>query len=157
MKALMILIALMTAPTAFAQGGRLNEDGRLNGHYARESGVRLFGPKEMCDADGGEYDEESRACFYRDDSGNTITIDGNDVSVSTVWGAAHQASFRGRIVRIRANVIEALEAEEIDMEGRARLVPNGCRMHIRLNADGTATSIGGDCGESLSIENAKRK
>lgn len=81
----------------------------------------------------------------------------NDVAVSTVWGAAHQASFRGRIVRIKANVIEALEAEEIDMCGHTRLVRNGCRMHIRLEADGTVTSIGGNCGESLSIENAKRE
>lgn len=136
MKAL-ILTALCLMPN-------LTQAADLTGIYEKGSVVHLPSIPEDCQGENMEYDSESGFCIYRMADGNRIEVARDTVSVQTLFGAAHERSFEGRIVKRSKYSVVARDAE-------------GCKIKVELNEKGLASSTpSSKCDPRLALDNVPK-
>lgn len=128
--------------------------------YQRKSVVRFFGSKPFCDESQGEYEAvegepEHGACYLTQEDGNKIQVTGDQLHVETLFGAAHERAFDGKIIRASATRIVAQETELADDGETEQPVKDGCVMTIVINGDLATAEPGETCDSGLTIFNAK--
>lgn len=128
--------------------------------YQKKSVVRFFGTKQFCDESQGEYeaeegDPEHGQCYIAQEDGNKIQITGDALHVETLFGAAHERAFDGKIISASATRILAQEMEPSDDGKSEQPVKDGCMMTIVINGDLASTELGETCDSGLTIYNAR--
>ena len=133
----------------------------FSGEYSKRSAVRIFGTKEFCDSEHGEYNAAEKSCIMRS-NGNSVSIlknsDGKTlVHVETIWGAANMREFDGVVTKTGKSSLEAHEVELNDNGTIARKIKKGCVLKVSFSSNGKANVIPGkNCDAGLHIEGAEK-
>jgi hypothetical protein len=137
-----------------------NQLASVLGRYEKASAVRTFESQESCKEMSGEFMPDDGACIVSYAGGNSIVIskssinDEHDiVEVSTVFGAIHQRSFEGLVIKSKSGQMIAVEINP-DTE---KPLKRACVLAVVV--DGGSASVlpsGKFCDRGLHIENAKK-